>query len=183
MRDHEHQDRSREEPARQPRETETRSVEAASVERLASNVGNQAFSVLAREGAGIMPDGNAHPDVTAAIARRRGQGAALDKGIADEFEGKLSHSFRDVRVHTDNEADALARSVDARAFTTGKDVYFAGGEYNPLSSAGKELLAHELEHVKQQENAPTTGTMRVSQPGEPLERAAEQAAKAARGSA
>jgi hypothetical protein len=177
MRDYEQHDRSREQPDHRPRETETRSVEAGSVERLASTVGNQAFGVIAREGAGIMADGNAHPDVTAAIARRRGGGVPLDKGTADEFEGKLGDTFRDVRVHADGEADALARSVSARAFTTGTDVYFAGGEYNPLSSAGKELIGHELAHVVQQRGAPTSGPMRVSQPGEPLEREAEQAAR------
>jgi hypothetical protein len=175
MRDYEQHDRSREQPDHRPRETAE--SEGGSVERLASAVGNQAFGVIAREGAGIMPDGNAHPDVTAAIARRRGGGVPLDKGTADEFEGKLGDTFRDVRVHADNEADALARSVSARAFTTGTDVYFAGGEYNPLSSAGKELIGHELAHVKQQRGAPTSGPMRVSQPGEPLEREAEQAAR------
>jgi hypothetical protein len=177
MRDYEQHDHSREESSRRPRETETRSVEAGSVERLASSVGNHAFGVLAREGSGIMADGNVHPDVAAAIARRRGGGAPLDKGMRDTFEGKLGDTFHDVHVHTDGEADALARSVAARAFTTGTDVYFAGGEYNPLSSAGQELIGHELAHVKQQRGAPTTGPMRVSQPGEPLEREAEQAAR------
>lgn len=149
----------------------------AAIERLASSVGNQAFGVLARAGAGIMPDGTAHPDVTAAIARRRGGGMPLDEQTRGDFEKSLEHEFGHVRVHTGNEPDALARSVDARAFTLGNDIYFAAGEYQPASSEGKRLLGHELAHVVQQEGAPTTGPVRVSKPGEPLEQQAEAAAK------
>jgi hypothetical protein len=82
-----------------------------------------------------------------------------------------------VKVHKDGEADAIARSVSANAFTTGADVYFASGQYQPESKEGKELIAHELAHVVQQRGAPTSGPLRVSQPGEPLERDAEQAAR------
>ena len=59
-----------------------------------------------------------------------------------------------MRVHKDGEADSLARSVSARAFTTGTDVYFADGEFKPDSPEGKELIAHELAHVVQQRGAP-----------------------------
>ena len=41
----------------------------------------------------------------------------------------------DVRVHTDDTADKLNRSVSARAFATGTDVYFAQGEYSPGSAS------------------------------------------------
>ena len=175
MKSHEHREREHEDPGRRPDlapESET-----ASVERLAGQVGNQAFTVLARDGAGILPDGTAHPDVAAAIARRRGYGEPLEEGMRDDLAGKLGDSFHDVRIHKDGEADAIARSVSANAFTTGSDVYFAEGQFKPDSPEGKELIAHELAHVVQQRGAPTTGPMRVSQPGEPLERAAEQAAR------
>jgi hypothetical protein len=148
----------------------------AALERLASNVGNQAFGVLARAGAGIMPDGTAHPDVTAAIARRRGSGIPLDEQTRTNFEKSLDHEFGHVRVHTGNEPDELARSVDARAFTLGHDIYFAAGEYQPASSEGRRLLGHELAHVIQQQGAPASGPVRVSKPGEPLEQEAEAAA-------
>jgi hypothetical protein len=55
-----------------------------------------------------------------------------------------------VRVHTSAAADGLNRSLNARAFTTGRDIYFRQGHYNPGSSGGRELLAHELTHVVQQ---------------------------------
>lgn len=175
MKSHEHHERERAEPG--PRPDRAIEVETTPVERLAAKMGNQAFSVLARDGAGILPDGTAHPDVAAAIARRRGYGEPLDEGLRGELEGKLGDSFHDVRVHKDGEADAIARSVSANAFTTGTDVYFAEGQFKPESPQGKELIAHELAHVVQQRGAPTSGPLRVSQPGEPLEREAEQAVR------
>ena len=126
--------------------------------------------MIARDGGGILPDGTAHPDVTAALARRKGYGEPLDEGLRADLSTKLGDSFHDVRVHTDAEAGELARSVSANAFTTGSDVYFGHEQYKPDSPEGKELIAHELAHVVQQRGAPTTGPMRVSQPGEPLER-------------
>jgi Domain of unknown function (DUF4157) len=147
------------------------------VERLAAAVGNQAFGVIARDGAGILPDGTAHPDVAAAIARRRGYGEPVEEGLRTELEGQLGESFHDVRFHKDPEANEIARSVAANAFTVGQDVYFADGQFSPDSKEGKELVAHELAHVKQQRGAPTSGPLRVSEPGEPLELEAERAAR------
>jgi hypothetical protein len=153
-------------------------VEAAQepAERLASSIGNQAFGALAREGAGILPDGRAHPDVESTIAQTRGAGSSLDAGARERFGDGLGDSLGDVRVHTDETADALARSVSARAFTTGSDLYFAKGEYSPGSSGGDRLLAHELSHVVQQRGAPSSGPLTVSEPGEPLEVEADRAA-------
>ena len=143
------------------------------LERLASDMGNRAFSALAREGAGILADGRAHPDVESAIAAGRGSGAPVDaRGLKPELRGE----FADVCVHTDGAADALARSVQARAFTTGSDVWFAAGEYRPGTGEGDRLLAHELAHVVQQRGAPETGPLMVSQPGDALETHADAAA-------
>jgi uncharacterized protein DUF4157 len=153
-------------------------AEVSPPERLASTIGNQAFGALARQGAGILPDGRAHPDVEATIAQTRGSGSSLDAGTADRIGPKLGSDLGDVRVHTDDTADALTSSVSAKAFTTGNDVYFAKGEYNPGSGEGQHLLAHELSHVVQQRGAPTSGPLTVSQPGEPLEVEADQAANA-----
>jgi len=147
------------------------------VERLASSVGNRAFSALAREGAGILADGRAHPDVEATIARTRGGGSSLDSGTRERVGPAFGDSLADVRVHTDGTADALARSVSARAFTTGADLYFARGEYRPGSKEGQRLLAHELSHVVQQRGAPTSGSLVVSQPGEALEVEADAASR------
>jgi Domain of unknown function (DUF4157) len=152
-------------------------ADTTQVERLAAAVGNQAFGVLAREGAGILPDGTAHPDVAAAIARRRGYGEPIEEGLRTDLEKQTGESLHDVRFHKDPEANQIARSVAANAFTVGQDVYFGDGQFNPETKEGKELVRHEVEHVKQQRGAPTSGPLRVSQPGEPLELEAEQAAR------
>src|SRR5690606_19011840 len=55
-----------------------------------------------------------------------------------------------VRVHTGSEADGLARSVSARAFTTGHDIFFGAGEYSPDTAEGERVLAHEIAHTQQQ---------------------------------
>jgi hypothetical protein len=154
--------------------------ELSAPERLASSMGNQAFGTLARQGAGILPDGRAHPDVEETIARTRGSGGSLDPGVADRVGSHLGEDLSDVRVHTDDTADALANSVSAKAFTTGSDVYFAKGEYDPGSGSGDELLTHELTHVAQQRGAPTSGPLQVSQPGDALEVQADEATRALR---
>jgi hypothetical protein len=66
------------------------------------------------------------------------------------MENAFGADFGGVRVHTDSTSDTMNRAIQARAFTTGKDVFFRQGEYNPSSRNGQELLAHELTHVVQQ---------------------------------
>jgi outer membrane protein OmpA-like peptidoglycan-associated protein len=61
--------------------------------------------------------------------------------------------LNDVRIHTDARAAESARAVNARAYTVGRDVVFGQGEYEPQSSRGQRLLAHELAHVVQQGSA------------------------------
>jgi hypothetical protein len=149
------------------------------LQRMASAVGNKNFTrALARmrDGDGILPGGIVHPDVESAIAMARGSGRGLDRSAAASIGSSLGDSFSDVRVHTDTHANDLARSVSARAFTVGSDIFFAQGEYQPSSSGGTELLAHELTHVVQQRGAPQTGPLTVSQPGDALEREAEATA-------
>ena len=152
--------------------------------QLAADVGNQAFastlgrSPLARDaeqGAGILPDGTVHADVQSAIDSTRGTGTGLDQGVADRLSGSLG-DLSDVRVHTDSTSDQLNRSVSARAFATGTDVYFAKGEYNPGSADGDRLIAHELAHVVQQRGAASSGPLTVSQPGDALETEADSVA-------
>jgi hypothetical protein len=70
------------------------------------------------------------------------------------MESVFGADFAGVRVHTGTKSDAINRSLNARAFTTGNDIFFRKGEYNPGSTGGKELLAHELTHTVQQGAAP-----------------------------
>jgi hypothetical protein len=158
--------------------------ERAPLAQLASDVGNQAFastlgrSPLARDavqGEGIQADGTVHPDVQSSIDSTRGAGTSLDAGVAGRMQESLG-DLSDVRVHTDDTADTLNRSVSARAFATGTDVYFAKGEYSPGSASGDKLIAHELAHVVQQRGSASGGPLTVSQPGDAMEREADDVA-------
>jgi len=181
------QDRDRLEPLEDGQERLSEAQPAAesaapsptsSAETVASTVGNRAFGQLVGRtpGDGIMPGGVVHPDVAATIATTNGSGHTLDPAARERLAPHVGDPLTDVRVHTDTTADALARSVSARAFTTGSDVYFAAGEYRPGSADGDSLLAHELTHVTQQRGAPSSGPLTVSEPGDAMETEADTVA-------
>jgi hypothetical protein len=88
------------------------------------------------------------PDVQSRIAGSSGR--SMDGGTLTRMESAFGASFSNVRIHDGAEADTLSRSLQAEAFTTGNDVFFRKGNYDPSSSGGQELLAHELTHVVQQ---------------------------------
>jgi len=90
------------------------------------------------------------PDIEAQIEQGRGSGQAMPASAQSFFEPRFGQDFSNVRIHTGEEADALNRDLEARAFTNQSDIYFRSGEYQPDTSAGRELLAHELTHVVQQ---------------------------------
>jgi hypothetical protein len=81
-------------------------------------------------------------------------GRSLDTSVRADMESHLGADFGGVRVHSDDAAAASARDVDARAYTVGAHVVFAAREYAPATTAGRQLLAHELTHVVQQGAAP-----------------------------
>ncbi len=111
------------------------------------------------------------------IDRARGGGQTLDQGVRGQMESAFGADFSGVRVHTDTRADALNQSLNARAFTTGGDIFFRQSAYSPGSSSGRELIAHELTHVVQQTGA-THAKLVVNQPGDRFEQEADQAARA-----
>ena len=107
--------------------------------------------------------------------RDAGPGQALQPGVQRRLEEGLGADLSGVRVHADAEADGLSRSLEAEAFTSGRDVYFRAGAYDPASSDGMRLLAHEAVHTVQQAAGPVAGTsapggVAVSDPGDAFER-------------
>ncbi|MEH2237352.1 eCIS core domain-containing protein [Nostoc sp.] len=102
----------------------------------------------------------AAPDIEASINQARGGGQAMAENIRHPMERAFGADFSGVKVHTDSQSDQLNRSIQARAFTTGHDVFFRQGEYNPGSRGGQELLAHELTHVVQQNGGAVQRTNR-----------------------
>jgi len=121
---------------------------------------------------------SAAPEVEQAIQGARGGGQALDSGVRAQMEPAFGADFGGVRVHADAGANALNQSLNARAFTTGQDIFFRQGAYNPGSSSGRELVAHELTHVVQQNGAQVQRKLTVGQPGDRYEQEADRVARA-----
>ncbi|MCB8942754.1 MAG: DUF4157 domain-containing protein [Ardenticatenaceae bacterium] len=94
------------------------------------------------------------PGIETHIENQRGGGQPLAKEVRAPMEQAFGADFSSVQIHTSSQSDTLNRSLQARAFTSGQDIFFRQGEYNPGSSSGQELLAHELTHVVQQNAAP-----------------------------
>lgn len=113
--------------------------------------------------------GEVEASVEQQIQQAQGGGHALDANIRRSMEGAFGADFSGVRVHTDAKADTLNRSLNARAFTTGNNLFFRRGEYNPGSSGGKQLLAHELTHVVQQGGSgPATAQAKIQRKSDKL---------------
>ena len=93
---------------------------------------------------------SAAPDMEVSIQQAQGSGQFLGKSIREPMEQAMGTDFTRVKVHTDSRANQLNQWLQARAFTTGQDVFFRQGAYEPGSRRGQELLAHELTHVVQQ---------------------------------
>ncbi|BAY26506.1 hypothetical protein NIES2100_63220 [Calothrix sp. NIES-2100] len=92
------------------------------------------------------------PQLEESIQQARGSGQPLADSIREPIEQAVGADFSGVRIHTDAQADQFNQSIQAKAFTTGEDVFFKQGAYNPGSQGGQELIAHELTHVVQQNN-------------------------------
>jgi len=88
------------------------------------------------------------PDVVSEVLA--GPGAPLDPATNRYMSLRMGQDFDGVRIHADARADESARAVGAHAYTVGRDVVFADGQYQPGADAGRRLIAHELAHVVQQ---------------------------------
>ena len=113
-------------------------------------------------------------DLSGRINARRGGGAPLDDGTRSSMEHAFGTDLKDVRVHTDSEADSLNRSISARAFTTGSDIFFR----KDASPGDHGLLAHELTHVVQQRSMSGGSGMKVGPAGDANEQEADSVASA-----
>ena len=105
---------------------------------------------LTLQGADAIASGEASSELTSAINSARGGGQPLDAGLQQSMGQAMGADFSGVRVHTDAQSDRLNQSIQAKAFTTGEDVFFRQGEYQPGTRGGQETIAHELTHVVQQ---------------------------------
>jgi hypothetical protein len=111
------------------------------------------------------------------IGSARGGGSPLGSEVRAKMERVLGGDLSGVRVHTGSRADSLSRGLDARAFTTGRDVFFRAGAYQPETNAGRELLAHELVHVLQQRDEPVQAKLELGPVDDEYEREADTVAR------
>jgi hypothetical protein len=100
--------------------------------------------------AGASPPGVEAPPGLAHHLLGLSGGLSLPDELRASAESRLGRDLRGVRIHTGGEAGKLARQLDARAFTVGRDVVFGDGEYHPETRTGRGLVVHELVHVAQQ---------------------------------
>jgi hypothetical protein len=111
----------------------------------------------------------AHPGAPPPIVDSvlQSSGHALDAGTRTYFERRLGRDFSDVRIHADDRAAESARAINAYAYTSGRHVVFAAGQYATHSERGRRLLAHELTHVIQQRSH--TGSPGIAAPDDAAE--------------
>lgn len=108
-------------------------------------------------------DGEVPPIVGEVLAS---SGQPLDSSMRAVMEPRFGHDFSRVRVHTNARGAESARSVNALAYTVGRDIVFGAGHYAPGTTAGNQLIAHELTHVVQQSSAePSRAGAGVTQTG------------------
>ena len=153
-------------------------VRAQAITQLQRTHGNQRVQRLVARSAEEEGDSEG---LAQAVDDRRGYGEPLPDGTRAQMESGLQQDLSGVRVHSNSAADQLSRQFNAKAFTTGQDVFFRQGAYDPGSSSGDKLLAHELTHVVQQGNAPAQlagKKMNVSEPGDTGEQEADHVADA-----
>ena len=154
---------------------------ASPAERLASSVGNRNFSnVVARmsDGEGLMAGGPR-------ASRRRGgdrvvprpRAVSAQRPARDPVELVRRLPVRRQRPH--RAAGRLTRPLGRRRARSPSAATSSSpeGQYNPGSSSGQDLIAHEVAHVVQQRGAPSSGPLTVTTPGDALEREAESAAR------
>ena len=75
-----------------------------------------------------------------------GPGSPIAPAVRQTVEPGLGADLGGVRVHSDGAAHQAARSLQARAFTHGQDIWLGPGE----SPTDTRLMAHETAHVVQQ---------------------------------
>lgn len=88
-----------------------------------------------------------------AIQSKAGGGQPLSSDVRSHMEPRFHADFSNIRIHNDPESASLSNHLGARAFTYQNNIFFSRDQYQPGTSEGKQLLAHELTHTIQQGHA------------------------------
>lgn len=149
------QKQEEEEMQKQP-EKEEEPVQAKLLQRREERAAVEKKSNSVQEGRGA--------SLESSINSIRGGGRPLTQSARFFFEPRFGADFSGVKVHTDENANHLAKSINAKAFTIGRDIVFGSGQYSPESPPGKQILAHELTHVIQQAGKSQNTIQRLKTP-------------------
>jgi hypothetical protein len=101
------------------------------------------------------PPGTSHESASstgleAQLTSKQNGGNPLPGSVKGLMESRIGYNFDRVRIHTDQDSVQMNRDLGAQAFTHGENIFFGAGKFNPHSTSGSHLLAHELTHVIQQ---------------------------------
>ncbi|MES3020477.1 MAG: DUF4157 domain-containing protein [Pseudomonadota bacterium] len=121
---------------------------AAADDKLATGAPDQK---LLRKESGAAP--SVDGATQSAIGNKMSGGMPLSNDVRGFMEPRFGADFGNVRVHNDAESAGLSNRLSARAFTYQNHVFFSHNQYQPGTSDGKHLLAHELTHTIQQGHA------------------------------
>lgn len=109
------------------------------------------------QGGSTTPKNKSEADRHGEVQRAsRAPGQPLPSALRTSMEQRLGRNFGDVRVHTDPQAAASARQLEARAYTVGSHIVFGKDRFSPGTPQGRQLLIHELSHVAQQQRSDTS---------------------------
>ena len=123
------------------------------------------------------PEGGMLPgDVSAKIQSMRGGGQKLSDKNIQQYSQKFGRDMSDVHVHTDAAADTVSRSLNARAFTIGSDVFLTKGINPDGGGRDAQTMAHELTHVVQQGGHASSGPLKLGAADTAQEHEAESTA-------
>ncbi len=103
------------------------------------------------------------PSIEDKLSSTKGSGTALPEPVQHSMGAAIGADFSNVKIHTDSNAVEMSNDLNAQAFTHGSDIYFNRGKYDPDSTGGQHLLAHELTHTVQQGAAGTASANATTQ--------------------
>ena len=104
------------------------------------------------------------PEIQNQINTLRTGGRPLQGSLQSFYNKRICADLTGIRIHTEPAACEVVRSLNARAFTLGSDIFFGQGEFQPFTTIGKRLLAHEITHILQQNRARAPSTIRRAPP-------------------
>ena len=135
-------------------------ITPAAAKTLQRTIGNQALhhlllqrqeeEKLQAKGNPMLAGGELSNDIESSVQNAKSGGAPIADAVRQPMEQAFNTDFSSVKIHTGSTAHMLNQSLSARAFTSGQDIFFRNGAYNPGNTSGQELLAHELTHTVQQ---------------------------------